>query len=336
MFTRSNAHMLTMITATAPGKLMLFGEHAVVYGYPCIVTTVGLYVSATVTSVDHAELVIDTPQLRAQGIQQHTALAEVGQALRPETAFVEAAAARAIRMAGSSAGLQISTDGPARSYGLGSSSAVTVAVAAALNEYYQLKLDERGLFDLAYGAVLDAQGKGSGFDVAAAIYGGTIWFERRGAVIERLNVPALPFLIGYSGAKVSTRRFVDGVGHLRERNPALVEQIFATMAQIVTEARPALEYGEWARLGDLIDLNQGLLDAIGVNTPPLANLIFATRAAGALGAKISGAGGGDCMFALVGDERLAARQHPVAEAICATGELVDLPLGVGGVRVHSG
>jgi mevalonate kinase len=317
-------------TASAPGKLMLFGEHAVVYGQPCLVTTVGLYVTATVEARDSADVVISTPTLRAEGRDHHVALTALGQQLQPETAFVEAVAARVVQRLNKPHGLFIATDGPALSYGLGSSSAVTVAVTAALNACYQLNLDQRGLFDLAYAAVLDAQGKGSGFDVAAAIYGGTIWYERRGALIEPLHVAGLPFLIGYSGAKVSTRRFVDGVGRLHERHPVVVDQIFATMAQIVHEARPALEQGNWQAIGDLMDINQGLLDALGVSTPPLNALITATRAAGALGAKLSGAGGGDCMFALAGEQPAA-----VAAAIRATGELVDLPLGVAGVHVHS-
>jgi mevalonate kinase len=320
-------------TASAPGKLMLFGEHAVVHGYPCIVTTVGLYVSVSVEAIAGTDIIISTPGLRERGAEYHIALAQLGKSLQPETSFVEAVTARAVRMAGAKGGLRITTDGPALSYGLGSSSAVTVAATAALSAFYGLGLDERGLFDLAYGAVLDAQGKGSGFDVAAAIYGGTLWFETGGAAIERLKAPALPLLIGYSGAKVSTRRFVDGVSVLRERHPEIVERIFATIGAITAMARPALEHGEWARLGDLIDLNQGLLDALGVNTPPLADLIFAARSAGALGAKLSGAGGGDCMYALIDPESEVGHNGPVAEAIRAAGQLVELPLGVAGVQV---
>jgi mevalonate kinase len=320
------------VTATAPGKLMLFGEHAVVYGAPCLVTSVGLYVSATVERIERPELRISTPALRARGEERALPIGDAGRALQPETAFVEAVAARALQIAGVPGGLRVSTDGPALSYGLGSSSAVTAAAAAALDALLGLALDRRGLFDLAYAAVLDAQGKGSGFDVAAAIYGGTLWFETGGAAIEPLALSELPFLIGYSGAKVSTRRFVDGVGRLRERNPALIGRLFDTIAAIVAEARPALERRDWGKLGDLMDINQGLLDSLGVSTPPLATLITAAREAGALGAKLSGAGGGDCMYALA-PGRLV---DPVIRAIQASGEWVNLPLGVGGVRVVGG
>src|SRR5258708_5409488 len=154
----------THVTASAPGKLMLFGEHAVVHGHPCLVTAVGIRVSARIEQVAGRELQIVRPNQQARIVN----LAD----LRPnmlfpnrETAFVEAAVAQVIEKHPVSMGLKISTQGPQNSFGLGSSSAITVATVAALVELLGMKVSQAELFELAYGAVLAVQGKGSGFDV---------------------------------------------------------------------------------------------------------------------------------------------------------------------------
>jgi len=228
-------------------------------------------------------------------------------------------------------GLAIQTDGPEVSYGLGSSSAVTVASVAALAELFEVTLSEREMFGMALDAVLEVQGKGSGFDVASAIYGGTLYFEQGGKVIELLEVPELPIVIGFSGEKVSTINLVDQVAALKDRFPETVGGIFSGMGKIVGHAKRFLEMQDWASLGDLMNINQGLLDALGVSTPQLAKQIFAARDAGAFGAKLSGAGGGDCMFALVSPDKKPMVSAGIENA---GGDWIRLDTGVEGVRIE--
>ncbi|HSG26571.1 MAG TPA: mevalonate kinase [Anaerolineales bacterium] len=321
------------VTASAPGKLMLFGEHAVVYRYPCIVTAVDLRYSVTVEQVADPIITIDTPVMRKYD-QSFSAPIEtiLRQTNYPKAAaFVLAAVKQFHNRNPFDGGLSIRTDGPEVSYGLGSSSAVTVASIAALAEQFKVTAPLGEIYTMAVEAVLEVQGKGSGFDVASAVYGGTLYFAKGGREIEPLEVPDLPIVIGFSGDKVSTTNLIDQVSGLMARNPETVEGIFKVMNEIVWQAQRFLDLQDWAGLGDLMNINQGLLDALGVSTSQLAKQVFAARKAGAFGAKLSGAGGGDCMFALVDP----GKKQAVCEAIEESGGiLVSLDTGVNGVRIE--
>lgn len=303
-------------TASAPGKLLLLGDHAVVYGHPCLVTAVDIRYRVTVEIIPGDLVEIITPELRARGAARRLPAADTGVAPLRETAFVEAAVAQMFRQYNAYTGLRIQTGGQPLSYGLGSSSAVTAAAVGALNALFALNLPLEEQFRLAYAAVLDVQGKGSGFDVAAAVFGGTLYYVRGGERLEALPVHDLPFVIGYSGAKVGTVNLVTMVEALYQRQPAIVGGMFDLLHQIVDAGKAALLAGDWQAFGDLANLNHGILDSLGVNTLSLSRLIEAARAAGAYGAKLSGAGGGDCMFAIA-DERAA-----VGAAITAAGGVV--------------
>ena len=314
------------ITATAPGKLMLMGEHAVVYGYPCLVTAVDLRYTVTLTPTSDNTVTIQTQQLAQP---RAVTLAEAGASAPRETAFVEAVIARFRDNHGLDNGFILTTHGPEISYGLGSSSAVTVATAAALNILAEAGLDQRGLFDVCYGAVLDVQGRGSGYDVASAVYGGTLYYRKQPFTAKSLETP-LSLVIGYSGSKVGTVGLVKGVADLRGRFPEIIDPVFDNIGTTVDLGYEALAADDPARFGALTDIHSGLTDALGVNTGILAKLVYAAREAGALGAKLSGAGGGDCMFALVTDETQAAVEAAVT---AAGGQIVHLATDAPGVEI---
>jgi mevalonate kinase len=325
-----NQEKAMWVTASAPGKLLLLGDHAVVYNHPCLVTAVDIRYDVSVTRQDSAVIEIETPALKQANEVYRVSVHDAGAHYQADTAFVEAAVVQMQQLYGGKPGLKIATSGPARSFGLGSSSAVTVATLAALDRLFNLRLSRRELFSAGYQAVLDVQGLGSGFDVAAAVYGGTLYYVTGGAELEQLAVADLPFVVGYSGAKVGTINLVKSVAERRRQYPEMVDSLFGIAHEIVETGKLYLLQRDWTAFGALMDVHQGLLEALGVSTGRLAALIYAARDAGASGAKLSGAGGGDCMFAAVTDDSRAA----VAQAIeAAGGELVTLPLGAEGVRV---
>ncbi len=318
------------VTASAPGKLLLLGDHAVVYNHPCLVTAVDIRYEVSVCRQDGAVLEIETPELQRRNEIYRVSIHDAGREYRAETAFVEAAVVQMLRQHGVKTGLRISTRGPARSFGLGSSSAVTVATLAALDRLFNLRLSQRELFTAGYQAVLDVQRLGSGFDVAAAVYGGTLYYVMGGMEIEQLAAADLPFVVGYSGAKVGTVNLVKAVAERRRQYPEIVDNLFTAAHAIVEQGRERLLEGDWRAFGDLMNMHQGLLEALGVSTGPLSALIYAARAAGADGAKLSGAGGGDCMFAAASGDSRAAVMRAVESA---GGELVTFALGAEGVRI---
>jgi mevalonate kinase len=323
--------MRRSITVSAPGKLMLFGEHAVLYGSPCLVTAVGqrMAVAVELTEGDTLELAAEDVQIRGYT----KPMSELGNGEVPRGAgFVEIAVRNFRKAHPFAGGLRVKTTSEFSStFGFGSSSAVTVAVIKALAELVGSSLDPRALFDLSYQTVLDVQGKGSGFDVAAAAYGGTLFFIAGGKEIRPINVPDLPLVVGYTGIKADTVTIINAVKEKEKREPELVQGAYAGIAALVEEARVALMRKDWPRLGELMDSNEHLLETLDVGSDVLTRLINAARGAGAWGAKLSGAGVGDCMIALVP----AGRRDAVSEAISdAGGQVIDAALHAPGARVE--
>ncbi len=317
------------ITASAPGKLMLLGEHAVVYGRPCLVTAVGRW-QATVAPAADDLLHVTAPDVGLLDCALPLT-APVGE-MPAGARFIAAAVQEFRRQHGGHGGLRVSTSSHFSSrYGLGSSAAVTVAVLQALAAWHGVSLTPTELFDLGRRAVLAVQGVGSGFDVAAAVYGGTLYFAAGGPTIEPLAVGELPLVVGYSGVKADTATLVRGVAARRAAALQEIDRLFDQSAILVEAGRQALQAGDLATLGSLFDQAQELLVRLGVSTPRLEALIAAARGAGAWGAKLSGAGGGDCLIALVPAGR---RQAVEAAIVTAGGEVVAVHPGEPGARVE--
>ena len=299
------------ITASVPGKLMLLGEHAVVYGYPCIVTAVDKYLSVTVRKTDKNHEEIITPGVTDQSF--------VKGAIR---IFKE-------KFAGKKS-VYLTTKSELGNLGLGSSAAVTCATIKSLANLYQVKLTSEDLFNLAYKVILKVQGRASGFDIAASIYGGTIYFDGKTKKTKLLSKRELPLVVAFTGRKGNTREMIKKVYDLRKKKPEYVEQIFKDITQLVKVGKEAVKTKNWEKLGFLMDKNQTLLERLHITTPEIDNLILAVKHSGAYGVKISGAGGGDCIIAMTQINKLEGIKQAIVDA---GGKVVKIKVGVGkGVR----
>lgn len=278
---------------------MLFGEHAVIYQKPCIVTAVNQRLFTRISLSRESYISISAPDIKIvnKRVKSKTFynLEKYPKGIR----FILGAINNFQKDTGRVGSLDVVTKSDFSSkFGFGSSSAVTVCVLFALSKLYGENYSKNKLFDLSYKTVLDVQGVGSGFDLAAAIFGGNIYFLTGGKKIERINKRKLPLVVGYTGIKADTTKLVGKVAKLYKRNKNEVKEIFNLITLVTEKARYCIENCKYRRLGELMNINQGLLESLGVNTIELNNLIYAARSAGAYGAKLSGAGGGDCMIAL--------------------------------------
>lgn len=272
---------------------MLFGEHSVVYGHWCLVTAVDQRISVRVGFNGKNTLAINAPQLGIKNYRQ--SIVNLGsQEMPKQVSFIEAAVKKFYQAFGLKRGLKITTHSEfSHTFGFGSSSGITIATMKALSLLHEIKISEIKLFDLSYQAVLAIQGVGSGFDLAAALWGKTLFYKKGAKVVKPLAIKHLPLIVCYSGVKADTPTLVRQVAEFRRKHPKKVNKIFEQIDQITIEAKQCLLLKKWPELGRLMIENQALLQELGVSTIRLERLIKAALAAGAFGAKLSGAGGGD-------------------------------------------
>lgn len=319
------------VTVSAPGKLMLLGDHAVLYNHPCLVTSVNQRMKAIVEVLDEPKFQLEAEDVKITEYKKP--LKDLGIGDIPRGArFVEIAVKNISKKYRLKSGLRIITKSEfSPRLGFGSSSASTVCTVKAISELFNLNLTSKEIFDLSYRTILDIQGTGSGFDVAAGVYGGTIYFLTGGKTIESLAINHLPLIIGYSGIKADTVTLINQVKEKAEKYPKIIKKIYSTIEELVELAKVKLLEKDLQSFGELMDINQGFLEALGVSSGKLANMIYAARSAGAYGAKLSGAGGGDCIIAIAPEKSRIA----VEKAIIKTGgEVIKVKTNAEGVKVE--
>jgi len=324
--------VFNMITASAPGKLMLFGEHAVVHGKPCISTAVDHRMIVLAKKRKDDLIVLKTSQV---GIKNYKIRIKdlKNRNYNKGCSFVFCAVNNFFEKYNVKSGLEIKTKSEFSSeFGLGSSSAVTVCAIGALAKLFKIEMKEKEIFDLAYKTVLDVQKRGSGYDVATAIYGGTILFKRGGKLIKKINTRGLPLIVGYTGVKADTAELIKMVEEKEKKYPELVNPIFDLVETIVLQAKRYIERKDLDRLGGLMNFSHGILAATGVSSKELEKLIYAARNAGALGAKLSGAGGGDCMIAIA---NVNSRREVERAIEKVGGKIIEVKTNVKGLTVSS-
>jgi mevalonate kinase len=294
-----------MVTSSAPGKVYLFGEHAVVYGEPAVPCAIALRAQVTATRRDSGlrvtagDLTIDGFTVEYEGQASEPPDVDVEDALiEAGIGYVNEAVDQARDAAGApDAGFEITVDSDIPlGAGLGSSAAVTVAAIDAATRELGAALDPAEIAERAYRVEHAVQeGQASRADTFCSTMGGAVRVE--GDDCRAIGAPDLPFVVGYDGGAGDTGALVAGVRELREQY-GFAADTGRAIGDVVRSGEVALAEGDVEEVGRLMDFNHGLLSALGVSSRSLDAMVWAARDAGATGAKLTGAGGGGCIVAL--------------------------------------
>lgn len=309
MGNRSAGSFLFIVKASAPGKIILFGEHAVVYNRPALAVPVNqVQVDVEILESDSAGIWIHAPI-----IDLHAELNSlppdhaIGSVILNLFSLLQLPSPPNIQ-------IDISSTIPVAS-GLGSGAAVSVALMRALSSFFSLKLTDNHINEMVFEIEKLHHGTPSGIDNTVITFNKPVYFIK-GQAMETFTV-GKPFtiVIADTGIPAPTKESVGDVKRLWQKEHNKFETLFNEIAQISIMARRCIEIGKPELLGELMNQNHQVLQKLTVSSKELDTLVLAARDAGALGAKLSGGGRGGNMIALVNQ----AEASQVAESLIKAG-----------------
>lgn len=339
------------VTAVAPGKVILCGEHAINRGQPALAASVGIFARCRVTpgvepgyqlhsgtretSVTIAQIVsiaADVDAALASGEYDAIRRLASGDYFAPARYILAAIAAHGLPPALT---LEWQSELPGSS-GLGSGGAAFTAMVAAVSAMLPEppSLEQRAAW-AHRGDIVAHGGVASALDTQTSLFGGVIRLDlstpNRSLAEPLPYAPGLTLVIGNTRVEAATSAINGRVRRWLAEQPRRRMAYFEAIGTLARTAIPLIERGEWVELGRLMNINQLLLEKIGVSCPELEVLIDAALEAGAWGAKLSGSGGGGIMIALVPAE---ARQEVARAIIAAGGDALTPAVGVPGVSIE--
>jgi hydroxymethylglutaryl-CoA reductase len=274
------------------GKAILLGEHAVVYGRHAIAAPIPLKIKALVEDCDEGIHLL----IPRWGVEYRLAsnASDRRSFERPAGVVLDqlGLSKRAMR-------IEVFPEVP-RSMGLGGSAAMAVAIVRALDKHFKLGLTDEQVNALAFESEKVAHGSPSGLDNTLACYGKALVFRAGDPpLMEPLNIrEPIPAVIGMTGLEGLTAKTVGRVREAWQRDKKLYERIFDQIDALTLRGVQAIQDNDLPTLGQLMNICQGMLNALQVSTPELEKVCDIARANGALGAKLTGGGGGGSIIAI--------------------------------------
>src|SRR3989338_1010930 len=279
------------LKASAPGSLMLLGEYAVLYGKPALVVAVNKRITVLLTPRTDSQIEIESSALGSYTTQLDRLIIE------PPFQFVLGAVKYYHAKLQTGCHIKIISDFSDK-VGLGSSAAVTVATLAALMMWLDTIVSPLTLMRQGRSVVRHIQNVGSGADIAASVYGGMGSYQTHPLHAEKIS-HVHPITVLYAGFKTLTTEVISHVEHRFLPYPELFRDITHSIGHCAAHGIQCARHEEWKQLGEIMTIQQGLMESLGVSTPLLDEMIADLRKIPQIvGVKISGSGLGDCVIGL--------------------------------------
>lgn len=270
---------------------MLLGEYAVLYGKPAVVCAVDKRINVTLVPRTDQRIIIQSANFGRYETDLLTLEVE-----KPFQ-FVLAALKHFYTKCRRGCDIEITAEFSDQ-IGFGSSAAVTVATIAALASWLDMRMTPIDMLRHARNVIRSVQGVGSGADAAASIYGGVVAYHPQPLLAEKFSITH-PLTVLYSGFKTPTVEAIQRVQQRFAAHKILFRHLMNSIGECAIEGAAQLRKENWQGFGDIMRVQQGLMDALGVNVPELQACVNELQASPAImGAKISGSGYGDCAVGL--------------------------------------
>ncbi|GBF09824.1 mevalonate kinase [Aeropyrum pernix] len=322
--------MMRAARASAPGKVIIVGEHFVVRGSLAIVAAIGRRLRVTVRSGGKG-IVLESSMLgrHSAPLPGQGAEAKVSPVLEPYIAVLRSLAARGYSVVPHT--ILVESSIPPRA-GLGSSAASMVAYALSYSAMHGDPLSAEDLYSVAMEGEKIAHGKPSGVDVTIAVRGGVLAYRMGENPVDiRPGLTGVTLLVADTGVERRTRDVVEHVLSIADALGEASTHIYKAADLIAREALHAIEKGDAEGLGLMMNAAQGLLSSLGASSLEIETLVYRMRSAGALGAKLTGAGWGGCVIGLFKEGQVERGLEAVAES---SSQAFTAPIAEEGARLE--
>ena len=290
--------------SSASAKIILFGEHAVVYGEPAIAVPV-----SSLRAYAEIEAENTAFQIIARDLDNKVIAFDGDDPLMQVVRLT----LEYLNVPNPDISIAVRSDIPIAS-GLGSGAAISTAIIRVLLDYFGIKLPQEAINEIVYEVEKFHHGTPSGIDNTVIVYEQSVYFVRGNSIETIKNQTPLQVIIADTGKVALTRDSVADVRRLYEGEPDMTKVFIRDIGELVKQAQDAMQSGDLAKIGELMTENHQLLKKITVSSPELDNLVNAALSAGAKGAKLSGGGRGGNMIALVDDRTSQAVSQALLDA----------------------